>query len=104
VSRDISGFVTTRLISALCMEAARLVESGVASAEDVDTACRLGFGHAMGPLRTMDLTGVDILVNASRNIHDGTGEAQFLPPELLVRMVAAGDLGRKSGRGFYAYE
>ncbi|MDQ1708875.1 MAG: 3-hydroxybutyryl-CoA dehydrogenase [Frankiaceae bacterium] len=104
VSRDISGFVTTRLISALCMEAARLVESGVASAEDVDTACRLGFGHAMGPLRTMDLTGVDILVNASRNIHDGTGEAQFFPPELLVRMVAAGDLGRKTGRGFYQYE
>lgn len=104
VSRDISGFVTTRLIAALCMEAARLVESGVASAEDVDTACRLGFGHAMGPLRTMDLTGVDILVNASRNIYDGSGEDQFFPPELLVRMVAAGDLGRKSGRGFYAYE
>lgn len=104
VSRDISGFVTTRLIAALCMEAARLVEAGVASAEDVDTACRLGFGHAMGPLRTMDLTGVDILLNASRNIHDGSGEDQFFPPELLVRMVAAGDLGRKSGRGFYTYE
>lgn len=104
VSRDISGFVTTRLIAALCMEAARLVEAGVASAEDVDTACRLGFGHAMGPLRTMDLTGIDILVNASRNIFDGSGEEQFLPPELLSRMVAAGDLGRKSGRGFYGYE
>ena len=104
VSRDISGFVTTRLIAALCMEAARLVEAGIASAEDVDTACRLGFGHAMGPLRTMDLTGVDILLNASRNIYDGSGGDQFFPPELLVRMVAAGDLGRKTGRGFYLYE
>lgn len=104
VSRDISGFVTTRLIAALCMEAARLVESGVASPEDIDTACRLGFGHAMGPLRTMDLTGVDILVNAARNIFDGSGESQFFPPELLTRMVAAGDLGRKSGHGFYSYE
>lgn len=104
VSRDISGFVTTRLIAALCMEAARLVEAGVASAEDIDTACRLGFGHAMGPLRTMDLTGVDILVDAARNIYDGSGESQFFPPELLVRMVAAGDLGRKTGQGFYTYE
>ncbi|MEP7019696.1 MAG: 3-hydroxyacyl-CoA dehydrogenase family protein [Pseudonocardiales bacterium] len=104
VSRDISGFVATRLIAALCMEAARLVESGVASADDVDTACRLGLGHAMGPLRTMDLTGIDILADASRNIFDGSGEAQFFPPELLVRMVAAGELGRKTGRGFYTYE
>ena len=57
VERDVAGFVTTRLISALAMEAAALVESGVASAEDVDIACQLGFGHAMGPLRTADLTG-----------------------------------------------
>jgi len=104
VSRDISGFVTTRLIAALCMEAARLVEAGVATAEDIDIACRLGFGHAMGPLSTMDLTGVDILVNAARNIFDGSGESQFLPPESLTRMVAAGDLGRKTGRGFYSYD
>jgi 3-hydroxybutyryl-CoA dehydrogenase len=104
VSRDISGFVATRLIAALCMEAARLVESGVASPEDVDTACRLGLGHAMGPLRTMDLTGIDILRDASRNIFDGSGEDQFFPPELLGRMVAAGQLGRKTGRGFYTYE
>jgi len=101
VNRDVAGFVTTRLISALAMEAVRLLESGVASAEDIDTACRLGFGHAMGPLETIDLTGVDIMLNAASNIYTDTQDETFAPPELLRRMVAAGDLGRKSGRGFY---
>ena len=104
VKRDVAGFVTTRLICALAMEAVRLVENGVASAEDVDTACRLGFGHAMGPLATIDLTGVDILRNASSNIWDETADPKFFPPETLTRMVAAGDLGRKSGQGFYRHD
>lgn len=104
VNRDVAGFVTTRLISALAMEAVRLVETGVASAEDIDTACRLGFGHAMGPLTTADLTGIDILRNAALNIYADTQDAKFFPPELLSRMVTAGDLGRKSGRGFYPYD
>jgi 3-hydroxybutyryl-CoA dehydrogenase len=104
VNRDVAGFVTTRLICALTMEAVRLVESGVASAEDIDVACRLGFGHAMGPLATSDLTGIDIIRNASRNIYDETQDEQFAPPEVLNRMVTAGDLGRKSGRGFYRYD
>jgi 3-hydroxybutyryl-CoA dehydrogenase len=97
VNRDVAGFVTTRLIAALVVEAVRLVESGVATAEDVDTACKLGFGHAMGPLATADLTGVDILRNAALNIYGDTAEE-------LSRMVTAGDLGRKSGRGFYDYQ
>jgi 3-hydroxybutyryl-CoA dehydrogenase len=104
VNRDVAGFVTTRLIAALVVEAVRLVESGVATAEDVDTACKLGFGHAMGPLATADLTGVDILRNAALNIYGDTAEEKFFPPELLSRMVTAGDLGRKSGRGFYDYQ
>jgi 3-hydroxybutyryl-CoA dehydrogenase len=103
VNRDVAGFVTTRLIVALSVEAARLVESGVASAEDVDTACRLGFGHRMGPLQTMDLTGIDVMVHAARNIYADTADDKFFPPESLLRMVAAGDLGRKAGRGFYDY-
>jgi 3-hydroxybutyryl-CoA dehydrogenase len=103
VNRDVAGFVTTRLISALALEAARLVESGVASAEDVDVACRLGFGHAMGPLQTMDLTGIDIMVNAADNVAAETPGDTFAVPGLLRRMVAAGDLGRKSGRGFYPH-
>jgi 3-hydroxybutyryl-CoA dehydrogenase len=103
VNRDVAGFVTTRLICALAMEAVRLVENGVATAEDIDTACRLGFGHAMGPLATTDLTGVDILRDAALNIYADTQDEKFFPPETLSRMVSAGDLGRKSGRGFYPY-
>jgi 3-hydroxybutyryl-CoA dehydrogenase len=103
VNRDVAGFVTTRLIAALANEAVRLLESGVASAEDIDTACKLGFGHAMGPLATLDLTGVDIMLHATGNIYRDTGDPKFAPPELLQRMAGAGDLGRKSGRGFYDY-
>ncbi len=104
VNRDVAGFVTTRLIAALTMEAVRLVENGVATAEDVDVACRLGFGHAMGPLTTADLTGIDIMTNAAANIYADTQDEKFAPPELLRRMVTAGDLGRKSGQGFYPYD
>jgi len=104
VNRDVAGFVTTRLIAALAVEAIKLVESGVVSAEDLDTACRLGFGHAMGPLATVDLTGVDVMMHAARNIYTDTADEKFFPPELLQRMVIAGDLGRKTGKGFYDYE
>ncbi|MGH8775945.1 MAG: 3-hydroxyacyl-CoA dehydrogenase family protein [Jiangellaceae bacterium] len=103
VNRDVAGFVTTRLISTLAVEAVRLYESGVASAEDIDTACKLGFGHTMGPLATVDLTGVDVLRNATSNIYAETGDPKFFPPETLNRMVDAGDLGRKTGHGFYTY-
>jgi 3-hydroxybutyryl-CoA dehydrogenase len=103
VNRDIAGFVTTRLIAALVVEAVKLVESGVVSPEDLDVACKLGFGHAMGPLATTDLTGVDVLLHATRNIYTDTADEKFFPPELLQRMVTAGDLGRKTGRGFYDY-
>ena len=103
VNRDVAGFVTTRLISAFVVEAVRLCESGVATAEDIDTACRLGFGHPMGPLATTDLTGVDILRHATSNIYAETGDPKFFPPETLTRMVAAGHLGRKSGQGFFTY-
>jgi 3-hydroxybutyryl-CoA dehydrogenase len=103
VNRDVAGFVTTRLIAALVVEAVKLVESGVVSPEDLDVACKLGFGHPMGPLATTDLTGVDVLLHATRNIYDDTADEKFFPPELLQRMVAAGDLGRKTGRGFYRY-
>ena len=104
VNRDVAGFVTTRLISALAVEAVKLVEAGVASAEDVDVACRLGFGHSMGPLETVDMTGVDVMTNAAQNIYNATQDEKFFPPETLQRMVTAGDLGRKTGRGFYTYD
>ncbi len=103
VERDVAGFVTTRLIAALVVEAVKLYESGVASAEDIDLACRLGFGHAMGPLATADLTGIDVLLHATENIHGETRDPKFAAPELMRRMVDAGDLGRKTGRGFYPH-
>ncbi len=104
VNRDVAGFATTRLICALINEAASLVEDGVISAEDLDTACRLGFGHPMGPLATADLTGIDVIAHATENIHRDTADPKFFPPALLRRMAAAGDLGRKSGKGFFDYE
>jgi 3-hydroxybutyryl-CoA dehydrogenase len=103
VNRDVAGFVTTRLIAALAVEAIKLVESGVVSPEDLDTACRLGFGHAMGPLATSDLTGLDVMLHAASNIYTDTRDPKFSPPELLQRMVTAGELGRKTGKGFYTY-
>ncbi|MGH3546402.1 MAG: 3-hydroxyacyl-CoA dehydrogenase family protein, partial [Mycobacteriales bacterium] len=108
VEKDIAGFVTTRLLTALVMEAVRLVETGVASPEDIDTACRLGFGHRMGPLETCDLTGADVLRAATQAIHTeatqtGSGRDTFAVPALLEQMVRDGQLGRKTGQGFYSY-
>lgn len=104
VNRDIAGFVTTRLISALILEASRLVEAGVATAEDIDIACQLGFGHAMGPLRTADLTGIDIIRKASQNIFDEDHDERWRPTPIIDHMVSEQRLGRKTGRGFYEYK
>ncbi len=104
VERDIAGFVTSRLLIAFVNEAMELVEGGVATPADIDTACRLGFGHVMGPLATVDLTGLDVILHAARAIYAETGDAKFAPPALLERMVEAGALGRKAGHGFYDYE
>jgi len=103
VNRDVAGFVTSRLLVALLNEAVSIVDAGIATAEDVDVACQLGFGHTMGPLATLDLTGLDVILHAANNIYDATRDEKFAPPELLSRMVAAGRLGRKSGEGFYRY-
>ena len=104
VNRDVAGFVTSRLLVALLNEAVSIVDAGIATAEDVDVACQLGFGHTMGPLATLDLTGLDVILHAATNIYDATHDEKFAPPELLSRMVAAGQLGRKSGEGFYRYD
>lgn len=103
VNRDDAGFVSSRLMTVLVQEATRIVESGLASAEDVDMACELGFGHRMGPLATTDLTGVDVAYRAGLGIYNATHNPRYAPPELMQRMVSAGALGRKSGAGFYDY-
>ena len=104
VNRDDAGFVTSRLMTVLIHEATRIVEEGLATPEEVDRACELGFGHRMGPLATADLTGVDVAYRAGRSIFQSTGDSFYRPPQLLRRMVAAGAIGRKAGEGFYDYE
>jgi 3-hydroxybutyryl-CoA dehydrogenase len=103
VERDVAGFVTSRLLVAFLNEAIGLVEAGIATPADIDLACKLGFGHAMGPLATLDLTGLDVILHAAQTIYDETGEAKFAPPRLLRQMVTDGQLGRKTGHGFYDY-
>jgi 3-hydroxybutyryl-CoA dehydrogenase len=99
--RDVPGFATSRLGVALGMEAIRMVEQGVASAEDIDKAMVLGYRHPIGPLKLTDLVGLDVRMNIGEYLAGALGNAAFEPPELMRRMVAEGRLGKKSGRGFY---
>lgn len=102
VVRDMPGFATSRLGVALGAEAIRMLESGVASAEDIDRAMELGYRHPMGPLRLTDLVGLDVRLAILEHLHREVGE-QFRPPTLLRQMVRAGKLGKKSGEGFYVW-
>lgn len=99
---DRQGFVTTRLLAALLLEAIRLHEEGVASAADLDLAVKLGLNHPMGPLELADYVGLDTLLFIAEGMHGALGE-RFLPPQSLRRLVDAGLLGRKTGQGFFTY-
>ncbi len=100
---DGPGFVTSRVLHRMINDAARVVQEGRASAEDVDTLMQDCLGHRTGPLRTADLIGIDNLVDSLRVLHERTGDEGCRPCELLLRKVAAGEHGRKSGKGFYTY-
>lgn len=100
--KDRQGFVTTRLLAALLLEAIRLHEEGVAEQADLDLAVKLGLNHPMGPLELADYVGLDTVLFIAEGMHSAYGE-RFLPPQSLRRLVDAGMLGRKSGRGFYSY-
>lgn len=102
VVNDAPGFATSRLGVILGCEAIRMLESGVASAQDIDLAMELGYRHPMGPLRLTDLVGLDVRLAILEHLHKELGE-QFRPPSLLRQMVRAGRLGKKVGRGFYDY-
>ena len=102
VVRDAPGFASSRLGVALALEAIRMVEDGVATAADIDAAMELGYRHAMGPLRTTDIVGLDVRLGIAEELHAKLGD-RFAPPALLRRMVAEGRLGRKTGRGFYEW-
>ncbi len=99
---DSPGFASSRLGIALGLEAIRMFEAGVASAEDIDRAMELGYRHPMGPLRLTDLVGLDVRLEIARHLHRELGD-RFQPPELLGQMVEEGKLGKKSGRGFYVW-
>ena len=102
VVRDAPGFATSRLGIAVALEAIRMLEEGVASAEEIDRAIELGYGHPMGPLKLTDHVGLDVRLAIAEHLHAELGE-RFRPPQLLRRMVRAGKLGKKSGEGFYKY-
>ena len=101
---DAPGFASTRLGVALGLEAMRMVEQGVASAEDIDKAMELGYGHSMGPLKVTDIVGLDVRLAIAESLHSQMKQPHYEPPELLRRMVQAGELGKKSGKGFYDWE
>ncbi|MFJ4820503.1 3-hydroxyacyl-CoA dehydrogenase family protein [Streptomyces sp. NPDC088801] len=100
VVRDAPGFATSRLGVAIGLEAMRMLEEGVASAEDIDRAMELGYRHPMGPLRLSDLVGLDVRLDIARHLTKTYGP-RFEPPGILLEKVAAAELGRKTGRGFY---
>ncbi|HET9529365.1 MAG TPA: 3-hydroxyacyl-CoA dehydrogenase family protein [Blastocatellia bacterium] len=102
--KDTPGFATSRLGVALGLEAMRMLEQGVASAEDIDKAMVLGYNHPMGPLRLTDLVGLDIRLSIAEYLFAELGSEVFRPPDILRRKVAEGKLGKKSGEGFYKWE
>ena len=101
VVKDVPGFASSRLGVALGLEAMRMVEQGVASARDIDTAMELGYNHPMGPLKLTDLVGLDVRLNIAEYLHRELGSETFRPPEVLRRLVSEGKLGKKTGQGFY---
>jgi 3-hydroxybutyryl-CoA dehydrogenase len=102
-ARDFPGFVSNRILMPFVNEAAYALMEGVAEAEAIDTIAKLGFAHPMGPLALADLIGLDTCVAIMEVLHRGLGDPKYAPCPLLRQYVAAGRLGRKSGKGFYAY-
>ena len=100
---DRSGFIVNALLVPYLLSAIRMAEAGVATVEDIDTAVVAGLSHPMGPLRLSDLIGLDTMKLIADSMYDEYKDPNFAPPPLLLRMVEAGQLGKKSGKGFYAY-
>lgn len=102
-AEDYPGFISNRILCPMLNEAAYALMEGVGTREAIDTVMKLGMNHPMGPLELADLIGLDILLNVMEVLHEGLGDDKYRPCPLLRRMVAAGHLGRKTGRGFYEY-
>lgn len=103
VTQDTPGFIVNRLLVPQLLNAIRMLETGVATREDIDAGLTLGLNHPMGPLALSDLIGLDTVLFIANSLYDEFKEAQHAPPVLLARMVTAGRLGRKTGTGFYEY-
>lgn len=102
--RDQPGFAAARMALVQGLEAIRLLEAGVASAEDLDALLTLGYGHPVGPLELSDRVGLDLRLRIAEGLHAASGEARFEPPALLRAKVASGETGRKAGRGFFHWD
>ena len=102
-TRDSTGFIVNRLLVPYLLDAIRLYESGLTSLEDCDTAMRLGCGYPMGPFTLLDFVGLDTVCKIAEIMFTEYRESRYAPPPLLKRMVLAGMLGKKSGKGFYDY-
>ena len=103
IAKDAPGFVVNRLLVPYILDAIRVYESGLATKEDIDNGMKLGCGYPMGPLQLLDFVGLDTTYYIANIMFEEFREPRFAPPPLLKRMVLAGHLGRKSGRGFYDY-
>jgi len=102
-ANDYPGFVSNRVLMPMINEAVFCLMEGVATRESIDTVMKLGMNHPMGPLALADLIGLDVCLDILEVLHDGLGDDKYRPCPLLRRMVAAGRLGKKAGRGFYDY-
>ncbi|MDP9034164.1 MAG: 3-hydroxyacyl-CoA dehydrogenase NAD-binding domain-containing protein [Myxococcota bacterium] len=104
ISRDAPGFLVNRILIPMLCEACFALQEGIGTAEDIDTGARLGLNHPMGPLELCDLIGLDTVLAISEVLHRDLGDDKYRAPTLLRNLVAAGWLGRKTGRGFYVYD
>ena len=104
IAQDTPGFIVNRIVTPFLLNAIRLLEANVATREDIDNAINLGMNHPMGPLRLLDLIGIDTVFFATHAMYEEFKDPQFAPPPLMKKMVTAGWLGRKTGKGFYEYK
>jgi 3-hydroxybutyryl-CoA dehydrogenase len=103
LAKDRAGFIVNLLLTSYLNAAVKMYEEGFATKEDIDTAIKLGLGHPMGPLELLDLIGIDTMLSVGEVLYDEFKSPEFAPPPLARRMVQAGFLGRKTGKGFYDY-